>query len=47
MGTPICITVDFETEETGTVTVRDRDTMEQKRVAIADLKNYIEEMQRF
>ena len=47
VGTPICITVDFETEETGTVTVRDRDTMEQKRVAIADLKNYIEEMQRF
>jgi len=47
VGTPICITVDFETEETGTVTVRDRDTMEQKRIAIADLKSYIEEMQRF
>ena len=47
IGTPVCITVDFETEETGTVTVRDRDTMEQKRVAIADLKQYLEDMQQF
>ena len=42
IGTPLCITVDFETEETGTVTVRDRDTMEQERVAIDDLEKYIE-----
>ncbi len=41
IGTPICITYDFESEETGTVTVRDRDTMEQERIAIADLKEYI------
>ena len=41
IGTPICITYDFESEETGTVTVRDRDTMEQERIAIADLKDYI------
>ena len=47
IGTPVCITVDFETEEAGTVTVRDRDTMEQKRVAIADLKQYLEDMQQF
>ena len=42
-----CYTVDFETEETGTVTVRDRDTMEQKRIPVAELKNYIEEMVQF
>ncbi|MBQ9943785.1 MAG: glycine--tRNA ligase [Clostridia bacterium] len=47
VGTPVCITVDFETEETGTVTVRDRDTMEQKRIAITELRSYLEEMQRF
>ncbi len=43
IGTPLCITVDFETEETGTVTVRDRDTMQQKRVAVNDLKQFIED----
>ena len=43
IGTPFCICVDFETEETGTVTVRDRDTMEQVRVKIDDLKSFIEE----
>jgi glycyl-tRNA synthetase len=37
IGTPYCITVDYQTLEDGTVTVRDRDTMEQVRVAIADL----------
>ena len=47
VGTPVCITVDFETEETGTVTVRDRDTMEQKRIPVAELKQYIEDMQQF
>ncbi len=47
VGTPVCSTVDFETEETGTVTVRDRDTMEQKRIAISELRSYLEEMQRF
>ncbi|MBQ1946071.1 MAG: glycine--tRNA ligase, partial [Clostridia bacterium] len=47
IGTPFCICVDFDTEETGTVTVRDRDTMEQERVKIEDLKNYIEEKMRF
>ena len=37
IGTPICITVDFETIENDTVTVRDRDTMSQKRVSSQDL----------
>ena len=39
IGTPVCITVDFDTLENDTVTVRDRDTGEQTRVAIADLLN--------
>ena len=38
IGTPICITVDFETLENETVTIRDRDTMQQKRVSIKELK---------
>ena len=40
IGTPICITVDFETLENNSVTVRDRDTMEQKRIKIEEMKNY-------
>ncbi len=43
IGTPFCITVDFDTENDGCVTVRDRDTMEQERVKISDLKAYLEE----
>ena len=43
IGTPFCITYDFDSETDGCVTVRDRDTMEQERVAIADLKAYFEE----
>ncbi len=42
IGTPICITYDFDSLEDNCVTVRDRDTMEQKRIPIADLKEYIE-----
>ena len=41
-GTPFCITVDHETLENNTVTLRHRDTMEQKRVPIADLKDLIQ-----
>jgi glycyl-tRNA synthetase len=37
IGTPYCVTVDFDTLEDNTVTVRDRDTMEQKRIAIDEL----------
>ena len=40
-GTPFCITVDHDTLEDNTVTIRHRDTMEQKRVKIADLKEII------
>ncbi|MGM9631216.1 glycine--tRNA ligase [Butyricicoccus sp.] len=41
IGTPMCITVDFETETDGCVTVRDRDTMEQIRIPVAEVKDYI------
>ncbi len=41
IGTPLCVTIDFETETDKSVTVRDRDTMQQKRVVIADLIDYI------
>jgi glycyl-tRNA synthetase len=40
-GTPFCITVDHDTLDDNCVTIRHRDTMEQKRVAIADLKEII------
>lgn len=43
IGTPFCITVDFETENDHCVTVRDRDTMEQVRVPLNELVSYIEE----
>ena len=43
VGTPLCITVDFETEESGKVTVRDRDTMQQELVEIEKLEEYIAE----
>lgn len=41
VGTPYCVTVDFDSLEDKMVTVRDRDTMEQKRIAITDLKDYL------
>lgn len=43
IGTPFCITVDDETLENGTVTVRNRDTMKQDIVKLEDLKEYIED----
>ena len=43
IGTPFCITYDFDSVEDGCVTVRDRDTMEQVRIPIAGLREYIEE----
>ena len=42
IGTPFCVTVDFETANDGCVTIRDRDTMQQERVALDDLVSYIE-----
>lgn len=41
IGTPICVTYDFDSENDGCVTVRDRDTMEQERIRIEDLVEYI------
>ena len=41
IGTPFCVTVDFETEQDGCVTVRDRDTMQQERIKIEDVAAYI------
>ena len=43
IGTPYCITYDFDSVEDGAVTVRDRDTMEQERIKIEDLKDYFAE----
>ena len=43
IGTPFCITYDFDSLEDNCVTVRDRDTMEQVRIKISELKAYIEE----
>ena len=44
VGTPLCITVDFESLEDGSVTVRDRDTMEQKRVSVDEIKTQLQKM---
>ena len=43
IGTPFCICVDFDTETDGCVTVRDRDTMEQVRIPVGEVRAYIEE----
>ncbi|MEE0869186.1 MAG: glycine--tRNA ligase, partial [Ruminococcus sp.] len=47
IGTPFCITYDFDSIEDGCVTVRDRDTMQQERVAIDKLSEYIAEKIKF
>ena len=47
IGTPYCITYDFDSLEDGCVTVRDRDTMKQERVKIEDLNAYIKEKLEF
>ena len=41
IGTPFCITYDFDSEQDGCVTVRDRDTMEQTRLPIGELSAFI------
>ena len=43
IGTPYCVTIDFDTLEDEAVTIRDRDTMEQVRIKIDELENWIEE----
>lgn len=47
IGTPFCITVDFDTLEDECVTVRFRDTMEQERIKISELKDFIEKSLEF
>ena len=43
VGTPYCITIDFETENDGAVTIRERDSMNQIRLPISELKAWLEE----
>ncbi len=43
IGTPYCITVDYDSKEKNTVTIRNRDTMKQEKVEIKDLKEYFED----
>ncbi|GAA0181549.1 glycine--tRNA ligase [Clostridium sediminicola] len=47
VGTPYCITVDFDTMEDNTVTIRDRDTMEQRRISIDELEAFLAEKVEF
>ena len=47
IGTPLCITYDFDSENDNCVTVRDRDSMEQVRIPITELKSYIEKILEF
>ena len=47
IGTPFCITYDFESEEDHAVMVRDRDTMEQERIPITELKEYFAKKMEF
>ena len=41
IGTPYCVTYDFDSENDGCVTIRDRDSMKQERIKISDLKQYL------
>lgn len=47
IGTPFCITYDFDSKEDGCVTVRDRDTMDQVRIPISEVSAYISEKIKF
>jgi glycyl-tRNA synthetase len=47
IGTPFCITIDFETENDNSVTIRNRDTMVQDRINISELESYIEKSLEF
>ena len=47
IGTPLCVTIDFDTLENNSVTIRDRDTMSQVRLDIDELESYIEKIIRF
>ena len=41
LGTPFCVTVDYQTKEDNTVTIRHRDSMEQERISITALKDLV------
>ena len=43
IGTPFCVTIDHQTKEDNTVTIRYRDSMEQTRIAISDIRKVVEE----
>jgi len=47
IGTPYCVTIDFDTETDGSVTVRDRDTMEQVRIPVSELSGYLTDKVKF
>ncbi|MBC99097.1 MAG: glycine--tRNA ligase [Halobacteriovoraceae bacterium] len=47
IGTPYCVTIDYDTKEDGTVTIRDRDAMTQERVAMDQVKNYLRDKLNF
>lgn len=47
LGTPFCVTIDHQTKEDGTVTIRHRDSMEQERIALADVKKLVLEKTSF
>ncbi|MEG0177411.1 MAG: glycine--tRNA ligase, partial [Anaerorhabdus sp.] len=47
IGTPFCITIDFETEQDGCVTIRHRDSMEQERIPLTEVKEYISKAIKF
>jgi glycyl-tRNA synthetase len=47
IGTPYCVTIDYETKEDDTVTIRDRDQMTQERVAFDQVTNYLKDKLKF
>ena len=47
IGVPFCVTIDYETLNNGTVTVRDRDTMEQVTIKVDELVDYVNERIKF
>jgi glycyl-tRNA synthetase len=47
IGTPFCITYDFDSESDGCVTIRERDSMEQVRLPIAEVESYLKEHIKF
>ena len=47
IGTPMCVTIDFDTLNDNTVTIRDRDTMQQIRLSVDELVHYVEDKIKF